>query len=180
MRVQVTPRLKLFPLLILSTLMFVMILPGFVLAEDVKVGFVDLQKAISGTKEWKRSFASFKSSFKKEKDIIAKKEERLQGKLEAFKKQSNVLDPELKKKKAEKLSKERVEFERYVQDKNADFGKKEKEMTSKILSQMVKVIDNLGKVKKYTMILEQKALLFHDKGNDLTDMAIKAYDKSHK
>ena len=180
MRVQVTPRLKLFPLFVLCTFMFVTILPGHVFAEDVKVGFVDLQKAISGTKEWKKSFSIFKASFKKEKDIIAKKEERLQAKFEAFKKQGNVLDPELKKKKAERLSKERVEFERYVQDKNADFGKKEKEMTSKILSQMVKTIEALGKGKKYTMILEQKALLFHDKGNDLTDMAIKAYDKAHK
>lgn len=37
-----------------------------VAAEEIKIGFLDLQKAIAGTKEWKKSFASFKTKFKKE------------------------------------------------------------------------------------------------------------------
>lgn len=152
-------------------------LPGAAQAEDIKIGFIDLQKAISSTKDWKKNFASFKESFKKEKDTIAKKEEKLKTMLDDLSKKSFVLDPELKKKKAEDLNKEKVSFERYVQDKNAEFSRKEKEMTSKILDQMLEVVRKVGQDKKYTMILEQKALLFHDQGNDVTDLAIKAYDK---
>jgi len=152
-------------------------LPGAAQAEDIKIGFIDLQKAISSTKEWKKNFAAFKESFKKEKDTIAKKEEKLKTMLDDLSKKSFVLDPELKKKKAEDLNKEKVSFERYVQDKNAEFSRKEKEMTSKILDQMLEVVRKVGQDKKYTMILEQKALLFHDQGNDVTDLAIKAYDK---
>ena len=37
----------------------------------------------------------------------------------------------MKKKKEDEFRKEKIEFERYVQDQNADFGKKEKEMTQK-------------------------------------------------
>ena len=45
---------------------------------------------------------------------------------------------------------------------------------------MVEVIRSIGKEKKFTMILEKKAVLYNDQGNDLTDLAIKAYDKKFK
>ena len=100
--------------------------------------------------------------------------------LQNLNKQSFVLDPELKKKKEGQFRKEKVAFERYVQDKNAEFGNSEKEMTQKILKNMMKIIKKIGKEKKYTMILEQKAVLYHDKGNDLTTLATKTYDKNNK
>jgi len=149
-------------------------------AAEVKIGFIDLQKAVASTKDWKKSFSAFKTSFKKEKDNIAQKEERLKKMVDDLSNKNFVLDPELKKKKAEDLNKEKVKFERYVQDKNAEFAKKEKEMTGKILEQMLEVVRKIGKEEKYTMILEQKALIFHDQGNDVTDLAIKTYDKTYK
>jgi outer membrane protein len=149
-------------------------------AAESRVGFVDIQKAVISTKEWKKSFESFKKNFAKEKKKIKSREARIKKMLADLNKQSFVLDPELKKKKEDKFRKEKVAFERYVQDQNAEFGKSEKEMTQKILIKMMKVIQKIGKDKKYTMILEQKVVLYHDKGNDLTSLAIKTYDRSNK
>jgi outer membrane protein len=95
-------------------------------------------------------------------------------------KQSFVLDPELKKKKEDRYRKEKIAFERYLQDQNTEFSKNEKEITQKILIKMMKVIKTLGKEKKYTMILEEKVVLYHDRGNDLTALATKTYDRSNK
>ena len=100
--------------------------------------------------------------------------------LENLNKQSYVLDPDLKKKKEDAFRKEKIDFERYVQDQNAEFGKQEKEMTQKILIKMMGVIKKIGQEKKYTMILEQKVVLYHDKGNDLTSLATKTYDRSNR
>ena len=36
-------------------------------AKDVRVGVIDIQAAVTGTKEWKKEFASFKTKFQKEK-----------------------------------------------------------------------------------------------------------------
>ena len=149
-------------------------------AAEKRVGFVDIQKAVISTKEWKKSFETFKKDFAKEKKKIKSREARIKKMLADLNKQSFVLDPELKKKKEDKFRKEKVAFERYVQDKNEEFGKSEKEMTQKILLKMMKVIRKIGKEKKFTMILEQKVVLYHDKGNDLTSLATKAYDKSNK
>jgi outer membrane protein len=152
--------------------------PSF--AAEKKIGFVDIQKAVISTKEWKASFVKFKADFAKEKKRIKIKEQKVKKLLGELSKQSFVLDPELKKKKEEKLRKEKVDFERYVQDRNEEFGKKEKEMTQKILQKMVAIIKKIGKEKSYTMILEQKGLLYHDRGKDLTKIATKTYDRVNK
>ena len=149
-------------------------------AADSRIGFLNIQKAVSSTKDWKSKFDKFKADFSKEKKRIKIKEQKIKKMLENLNKQSYVLDPDLKKKKEDAFRKEKIEFERYVQDQNADFGKKEKEMTQKILIKMMGIIKKIGKEKKYTMILEQKVVLYHDKGNDLTDIATRAYDRANK
>jgi outer membrane protein len=149
-------------------------------AADSRIGFLNIQKAVSSTKEWKSNFDKFKADFTKEKKRIKLKEQKIKKLLENLSKQSFVLDPELKKKKEDAFRKEKIEFERYVQDQNAEFSKKEKEMTQKILIKMMGVIKKIGTKKKYTMILEQKVVLYHDKGNDLTSIATRAYDKTNQ
>ena len=149
-------------------------------AAENRIGFVDIQKAVLGTKEWKKEFDIFKKDFAKEKKKIKARENRIKKMLEDLSKQSFVLDPELKKKKEDRYRKEKIAFERYLKDQNDEFGKNEKEITQKILIKMMKVIKKLGKEKKYTMILEEKVVLYHDLGNDLTALATKIYDRSNK
>ena len=149
-------------------------------AAESRIGFVDIQKAVLGTKDWKKQFEVFKKDFAKEKNKIKARENRIKKMLEDLNKQSFVLDPELKKKKEDRYRKEKIAFERYLQDQNTEFAKKEKEITQKILLKMMKVIKKLGKDKKYTMIFEQKVVLYHDQGNDLTTLATKTYDRNNK
>jgi outer membrane protein len=149
-------------------------------AENNRIGFLDIQKAVSGTKEWKANFEEFKSSFSKEKKRIKLREKKIKKMLQNLNKQSFVLDPDLKKKKEDEFRKAKIDFERYVQDQNAEFGKKEKEITQNILIKMMKVIKKIGKEKKYTMILEQKVVLYHDQDNDLTNIATRTYDRKNK
>ena len=149
-------------------------------AADSRIGFLNIQKAVSSTKEWKKNFEKFKADFTKEKQRIKLREKKLKKMLDKLNKTSLVTKPELKKKQENQFRKEKIDFERYVQDKNAEFGKQEKEMTQKILVKMMKIIKKIGEEKKYTMILEQKVVLYHDKGNDLTSIATRAYDRANK
>ena len=149
-------------------------------AAESRIGFVNIQKAVLGTKEWKKNFEIFKKNFAKEKKKIKARENRIKKMLEDLSKQSFVLDPELKKKKEDRFRKEKIAFERYLKDQNDEFGNNEKEITQKILLKMMKVIKKIGKEKKYTMILEEKVVLYHDRGNDLTALTTKTYDRDNK
>ena len=42
-------------------------------AKDIRVGFIDIQSAVTNTKEWKKEFAAFKLDFKKKKKKLLKK-----------------------------------------------------------------------------------------------------------
>ncbi len=156
--------------------MFAQVSPAH--AKDVRVGVIDIQAAVTGTNEWKKEFASFKTKFQKEKLSIAAKEKNLKKLIEDLNKKSMVLSPELKNKKEEALIKKKKNFERYVQDKNEEFAKKEKTITNKILKKMVGIIKKLGESKKFTMILEKKVGLYFDQSVDLTTLATKTYDKT--
>ena len=146
-------------------------------AKDVRVGVIDIQAAVTGTKEWKKEFASFKTKFQKEKVEIATKEKNLKKMIENLNKQSMVLSLELKKKKEEALIKKKKEFERHVQDKNEEFATNEKAITNKILKKMIKIVKDLGESKKFTMILEKKVGLYFDQSVDLTTLATRTYNK---
>ena len=150
--------------------------PGY--AKDLRVGVIDIQAAVTGTNEWKKEFASFKTKFQKEKLSIAAKEKNLKKLIEDLNKKSMVLSPELKKKKEEVLIKKKKNFERYVQDKNEEFAKSEKAITSIILKKMVKIVRGLGKSKNFTMILERKVGLYFDQSVDLTALATRTYNKT--
>ncbi|MFQ5450871.1 MAG: OmpH family outer membrane protein [Nitrospinaceae bacterium] len=180
MRFKFLRLIKFVSLLFLSAAWMVPLNPSIAGAASNNIGFIDIQKAISNTKEWKRQFAAFKLRYKKEKVVISEREKKIKKMLEDLNKQSFVLNSELKKKKEDKFRKEKLSFERYVEDKNNEFAQKEKEMTRNLLRRMVEVIKKIGKDKKYTLILEHKAAIYHDSGHDLTDLAIKTYDKLHK
>ena len=146
-------------------------------AKDVRIGVIDIQAAVTGTKEGKKEFAAFKTKFQKEKVEIATKEKNLKKMIEDLNKKSMVLSPKLKKKKEEALIKKKKAFERHVQDKNEEFAKSEKAITNKILKKMVKIVKDLGESKKFTMILEKKVGLYFDQSVDLTTLATRTYNK---
>ncbi len=152
--------------------------PSF--AAEERVGFIDIQKAVSNTKEWKTSFNKFKLNFTAVKEKIKVREEKIKNMQEELNKQSFVLDPELKRGKEEQLRKEKITFERYVQDQNAELSKKEKEVTQKILRKMMDIVKKLGAEGSYAMILGQQSVLYHDASNDLTEVATTTYDRENE
>ena len=68
-------------------------------AGNVKIGFVDIQKAITETKQFKKSQMKFRVELQKEKGIIDARKKKVEGMLIELNKQANVLNPSLKKRK---------------------------------------------------------------------------------
>lgn len=149
-------------------------------AADLKIGFINMQEAVSGTKEFKEALNKFKADFEEEKKRIALKEKRVQKLLEEINKQSFVLDPKLKQKKEERFIQEKKDLERYVQDRNDEFARKEQEITNRILKKMLDVIKKIGKQKNLTMILEEKTVFYSDASADLTKLATDTYNRMNK
>lgn len=146
-------------------------------AGDVKIGFVDVQKAIIETKAFKKSQMKFRVELQKEKGIIDARKKKVENMLTEINKHANVLNPTLKKKKEESFLREKKDFERYVQDREEEFASREKATLNKISRKMLEVLKQLGKQKKLTMVIEKKAVFYSDSTLDLTSLATKTYNK---
>ena len=107
-------------------IMFAQATPGY--AKDVRVGVIDIQAAVTGTNEWKKEFASFKTKFQKEKLSIAAKEKNLKKMIEDLNKKSMVLSPKLKKKKKRPLLKKRKTLSVMCRIKTKNLPKMKKQL----------------------------------------------------
>ncbi len=148
-------------------------------AAELKIGFVNIQKAITETKEFKKSQMRFQLKLKKEKGIIDARKKKVENMLREINKQGFVLNPELKKAKEESFLREKKEFDRYVQDREEEFRRSEQKVIEKISKKMLEVLKQLGKQKKLTMVIEKKAVFYSDSALDLTNLAVKTYNKLH-
>lgn len=148
--------------------------------QDPKIGFVNIKKAVADTNEFKRIKGDFDRRFQKEQKTIAVREEEVKKLFEELNKQGFVLSPELKKQKEANFIEKKKALERYVQDKNEEFSLMEKEITAKITKRMLDVLKNLGKKRKFTLIIEKSATFYFDDAQDVTKTAVSAYNKSYK
>lgn len=150
---------------------------GFAQAQT-KVGFVDMQKAIQSSAEGKKAKSELEAEFEKKKKELQKKEADLKKMGEDIEKKKSVLSEEALMKRQSEFQEEMLKYRDVVGKSQLEIQKKERDLTQPILEKMRKVIEKVAKDKGFSMVLENSAMvLYADKGHDITDDVIKAYEK---
>lgn len=150
-----------------------------VASANVKVGYVDMQKALSMTKAGKRAVKDLKkvqSSKQKELDKRKKAIEKEQAELE---KKFAVYSQEKKIKAQQDFQRKAMEAEKYFRQSQMELAKKEKDLLEPIYKGLRSAIEKYAKKEGYSMVFEKTAssLLFAQDGTDLTAKVVKAYGK---
>jgi outer membrane protein len=142
---------------------------GSAKAEELRVGTVDMQKAIQSVEAGKKA-----KSQKEEADIKKMSEE--------FRKQSLALNDEARARKQSELQERIMKFQELTARSQQEIAQKEQELTQPIVSGLRKIISELAKQKGYSVILEknENTVLFSQEKDDLTQDVISAYNKSGK
>ncbi len=153
-------------------------LSGQVLAE-VKIGFIDMQRAIQETKEGKAAKKQLETEFNKKKAELEKKEGELKKMFEDFEKKALALSNEVKAKRQQEIQVEMQKHQQHVAKSQMDIQKKERDLTQPIIEKMQKIIAQVAQSENFTAILEksEQLVLFAKKEIDLTDRVIKEYNK---
>ncbi|HHN64278.1 MAG TPA: OmpH family outer membrane protein [Nitrospirae bacterium] len=160
----------------------ILLFQGVVYAVDVKIGYVDLQKALNESEGGKRAKSSLEEIIKAKQKVIDERGAEIEKLKSEIDKQASLLSPEALKKKQDELDRKIREYKRFVQDSQEEVKKKEAELTNEILKDLVKVVKKIGKEEKYTIILEKAEglILYADNAIDLTDKVIKRYNEEIK
>jgi outer membrane protein len=155
---------------------------GSVWAADLKVAYVDIQKAINESNAGKDAKKAISKDVEKIQHLGAEKQKELQTMRESFEKQTLMLTPEARVSKEKEYQNKSRDFQRWLDDTQNEMNQKRMEMERNISIGLVKVIQKMGADEGYTIILEknESIVLYASKTLDITDRVIKAYDAQKK
>ena len=148
------------------------------LAQDIRIGYIDSIKIFADYKETQEAERLYKREVDKwtadknrmEQDIVT-----LRDGLQA---QSLMLSPEKKKEKELELKRQMDEYERFMQETFGDDGlaaKRNKELTQPIVEKINKILEDLAKEQGLLMVFDvaNADIVYADKNLDLTEVVLR-------
>jgi outer membrane protein len=160
------------------------LMAGSVGSAELKIGSVDIQKAVNecnAGKEAKKDVAKEGEKFQR---LVADKQKELQALKETLEKQAAMLNADDRAAKEKELQGKARDFQRWGEDYQNDLNQKVREKERAISQSLLKVIQKLGADEGYTLILDktenQSFVLYASKVIDITDRVIKLHDSQKK
>jgi len=151
---------------------------GSVWAADLKIAYVDIQKAVNESNAGKDAKKLITKDVEKFQGQIADKQKVLQTMKESLEKQAPMLNPDARATREKDYQNKLREFQRWGEDTQNEINQKRMEMERNISIGLQKVIQKVGADEGYTLILEKNEgiVLFVSRTLDITDRVLKAYD----
>ena len=155
---------------------------GSVLAADLKIAYVDIQKAVNECNVGKEAKNTIVKEAEKLHRQLTEKQKELQTMKESYDKQALMLTPDARATKEKEFQNKVREFQRWQEDAQNELNEKRKEAERNIYIRLQKVIQKMGADEGYTFILEKNEnfVLYASKTIDITDRVIKASDAQKK
>lgn len=167
-------------MLLAAVLLTLLAVPAAMAADAMKIGYVDLQKALNMSSAGKAAKDKMKAKFKDYEADVQKKQEELKKLKEDLEKQAMLLSAEARATKERDYQQKVKDYQRLTKDIQEELQQTDADYTRKILEDIFKVVQQLGKQEGFTLILEktESSILYASDGIDMTDRVIQAFDKS--
>ena len=150
-------------------------------AADMKVGIVDLEKALSASKAGGDAQKQFEAQLKRAQAGIDAKKSEIQKQRDSFDKQKESLNGKALADKQDSIMNMEKELKRTFEDKQDELRRERARLFGELLKKMRKVVDELGESDGYTLILERsnQSVLFSSSAIDITDKVVKRFDSAN-
>ena len=166
---------------IMAGIVAVCIASTSVFAADLKVGYIDMQRALNGSDAGKEAKEQLATKVKKYQDEINVKQEDLKKLKEELEKQGMLLSDSARAAKEKDYQNKLKDFQRFTKDAQDELQGKDEELTRRILEGMEKVIKEFGHKNGYTFIfVKNESMLFADDKVDLTEDILKLFNANRK
>jgi outer membrane protein len=168
--------------IVLAVLALAIAVPQASRAAELKIGYVNLQKAVTEVDEGKAARDALKKEFDQKQKTLDDKQNELKRMKEDLDKQMVVMSEEAKREKA-------MEFERKVNDMQQvyvqmqkDLSDREREMMKIIFDKMEVVIKDIAAVEGYAYVFEQQnaGLIVAPPAADMTNELVRKYNAKYK
>jgi len=168
---------------ILLSCAFIVSLSQLAFAESsLNFAFVDMQKALQGSKAGKQAQQSYENEVKKEQVSIDGMRKEYQEKKDALEKQKSGLNKSALSKRNKELSSLENKMKKAFQESQINLRKKNSKIVGGLIKELRVAVEEFGEKKSYTMIFEKGSgsLLYGSKGVDITNDVIKSFNERTK
>ncbi|MEA1970923.1 MAG: OmpH family outer membrane protein [Thermodesulfobacteriota bacterium] len=158
------------------------ILAGVCSAGAEKIGFINIKNIIVNSDAGKAAGLDLKKFVEKKKAQIQEKEGILKKTKTDLEKQRAVITASAYKKKELAYQKSYRDYKRFIEDANEEMKLKEQQFSQKLIPEVFKIANSIGKKGGYTCIMDvsTNGLIFHSKANNITTKVIEQYNREYK
>jgi outer membrane protein len=145
-------------------------------AADLKIGYVDLQRALEEIDEGKGAKAQLKKDFDEKQKQLDQRTDEVKRLDADFQKQSMVMAPDAKAAKASEIERKKVEVQQFFVSLQQDLATREREVTRGIFDKMIGMVRELAEAESFTVVLDRNAVLFAPPSLDVTNELVRKYN----
>lgn len=150
-----------------------------VFAEDIKLGYVDLQRALNEVEEGAKAKAALKKEFDEKQKTLDQKQNELKALKDELDSRGGMMKPEVKQDKLNELQKRLLETQQLYFQLQQELSKREADATGEIFKKMGVILQGVGADQGYTLIVEKSAVLYAKGALDLTNELIRRYNDAY-
>jgi outer membrane protein len=165
-------------MLIVTGLVLSLIVGRQVMAQELRIGLVDFQRALNEVEEGKAAKARLKAEFDEKQRALDALQNDLKTMKDGLEKQKLVLSQEAMKQKETEYRDKFIELQKKLAEFRAALQQKEAEYTGNIVTALHQLVQEVGAKDKYTLIFEraQDVVLYAPTATDLTPQIIALYN----
>jgi outer membrane protein len=146
---------------------------------DVKLAYVDVQRALNECDAGKRAKADFQGRVSGLEARLQRQQNEVQGLKDEIEKKGMLMNPDQRQNLQDEYMTKLKNFERDYKDSRDELQQKDADVTNKIVHDLAQIIRSLGERDGYTMVMEKGSILWGAPGIDITDEVIRSYNATH-
>jgi len=146
-------------------------------AEEVKLGYVDLRRALYETEDGRKARANLKKDFDKKQKELDEQQEEVKKAIEDLNKKRTLLPAETVRQKEAELQERVGKVQQTYMRHQQDLAGKEEEATQPIVERLQRIIGKIAAAENFTMVFDKSAgVVFAKPHLDLTNEVIRRFN----
>jgi outer membrane protein len=151
------------------------------LAEEVKLGFVDLRRALYETEDGRKARNSLKKVFDQKQKELDEQQEDVKKAIEDLNKKRTLLPADTVRQKEAELQERVAKVQQTYLRHQQDLADKEQEATQPIVDRLQRIIGKIAGFENFTMIFDKnQGVVFAKPHLDLTNEVIRRYNSGEE
>jgi outer membrane protein len=167
---------------VLAALALAIAVPQAARAAELKIGYVNLQQAVTEVEEGKAARDTLKKEFDQKQKMLDDKQNELKRMKDDLDKQMVVMSDEAKREKAMEFERKVNEMQQVYVQMQKDLQEREREMMKVIFDKMEAVIKDIATAEGYGYVFEQQnaGLMVAPAAANMTQELVRRYNAKYK